>query len=300
MKLRFEKIPYAEGMSFACLSYTGRECSNPLHLHPEYELTHFVRGRGHWIVGDATGELQDGHLVLLGPELPHLFRMDASSRRRALARVLQFREDCLGPAFFTLPEARHIRELLTRARRGLVFGKATRSRIQDHLAHLLETPAERRLLPLLGLLETAAGDGNARFLASSGYRSSLQPGEAARINKVLDHVTARLDQEIYLADVARVAGLSEAAFSRFFRRTVKKTFSHFLNELRISQACRQLLETDHTITGIAFACGFNNLSNFNRRFLDLRGETPSGFRQRRQRIMTDGKGEEAAARFAPA
>ncbi|MFA6960805.1 MAG: AraC family transcriptional regulator [Opitutaceae bacterium] len=300
MKPRLEKIPYAEGMSFACLAYKGNECSNPLHLHPEYELTHFVRGRGHWIAGDATGELHDGHLVLLGPDLPHLFRMDSSSKRRAFAEVLQFREDCLGPTFFALPETRHIRDLLVRSRRGLVFGKTTTSRIKDCLVLMLDTPAERRLLPLLNLLDTAAEGEDFHYLASTEYHSSLQVSETDRINKVLDYVTARLDQEIYLAEVAKTAGLSEAAFSRFFRRTVKKTFSHFLNELRISRACRQLLETDHTITEVAFACGFNNLSNFNRRFLTLRRETPTKFRQRRQRIMLTKKGDDSAARFVPA
>lgn len=296
MKPRLEKIPYPEGMSFACLAYEGRECSNPLHQHPEYEFTHFVRGRGHWMAGDATGELQDGHLVLLGADLPHLFRTESKGKNGPFARVLQFRGDCLGADLFSRPEARHLQALLVRSRRGIVFGGEVRRRLQAQLAGLLATSPEQRLLPLLGLLEAAAGSGDYRFLASPGYRASLQPGETDRINKVLDYVSGRLDREIYLTEVARVAGLSEAAFSRFFRRTVKKTFSHFLNELRISRACRKLLETDCTVTEVAFACGFNNLSNFNRRFLLLRGETPTGFRRRRQ-VMLSGVGEETSPRF---
>ncbi len=303
MRARFEKIPYTDGMSFACLTYSGRECWNPLHVHPEFELTHFAHGRGQWIVGDAMGELRDGFVVLLAANLPHMFHPDIT-RPQPVAQVLQFREDCLGSGFWELPENRTIRGVLTRAHRGLMFYGKSGERIKEALARLMQASPEARLplfLDTLGLAAAAAGGGAAagcRFLASAGYQSTLQPEEAARINKVLDYVRAHLNEKIYLAEVARVAGLSEAAFSRFFARTAKKTFSKFLNEMRISHACRRLVDTDATITEVAFASGFGNLSNFNRRFLELRGETPGEFRRRRLQLVTsEGEGGNQA-RFA--
>ena len=290
MKIQLEKIPYAGGMSFACLTYAGRECRNPLHTHPEFELIHFAHGRGQWIAGDAMGELHDGFMALFGANLPHLFR-PVMSHPRPVARVLQFREDCLGPGFWALPEARETSKLLTKARRGLVFSGKWNERLRDLLAALEKAEPGRRLLPFLETLETAAAaarHGGTRFLASLDYFPNLHLGEMARINKVLDYMSARMGGEIYLSDVARVAGLGEAAFSRFFRRTAKKTFSSFLIEMRISQACRRLVETDETVTEVAYACGFGNLSNFNRRFLALRGETPTAFRHRRQQLVDTG------------
>ena len=73
--------------------------------------------------------------------------------------------------------------------------------------------------------------------------------------------------------------MSPSAFSRYFKRVMGKTFSRFVNELRIGQACRALLETDRPIAEIAYDCGFNNLSNFNRRFRELRGVSPRQFRE---------------------
>lgn len=308
MKARFEKIPYADGMSFACLTYSGRECRNPLHVHPEFELIHFVRGRGQWIVGDAMGEMHDGFIVLLAANLPHMFQPDAS-RPSPLAHALQFREDCLGAGFWELPENRAIRGVLVRAHRGLAFSGPEARRLRQSLTRLLAAKPEARLplfLDTLGIAAAAAGatstslqhNKGTRLLASVDYQSTLQPDEAARINKVLDYANARLGEEIYLGEVAKIAGLSEAAFSRFFARTAKKPFSKFLNELRISHACRKLVDTDATITEVAFASGFGNLSNFNRRFLELRGETPGAFRQRRLTMAGNEADNLEQSRFA--
>jgi AraC-like DNA-binding protein len=295
MKVCYEKIPYPDGMSFACLAYEGAGCRNPLHAHPEFELTHFAHARGQWIAGDAMGELHDDFVAMFGAGLPHLFRPDMT-RPRPVARVLQFRRDCLGAGFWDLPENRAIRGLLERAHRGLLFRGKWGARLCALLAGLIKTAPEKRLPAFLETLEIAAaapvGGRGCRFLAGAGYQSALMPGEAMRINKVIDYVNARLCGEIYLADAARVAGLSEAAFSRFFHRTVKKTFTRFLNESRVSRACRRLMETDATVSEIAFACGFGNLSSFNRRFLELRGEPPTAFRRRRQQFAGAKPGRE--------
>lgn len=302
MKPQFEKIPYTDGMSFACVSYHDKDCSNPYHLHPEYELTHFVHGRGHWMVGDSMGELRPGFLALLGSHLPHMYKMGSFLRgeiiSQAEARVVQFREDCLGKDFFDLPENRRLKKLLAHARRGLVFSGASSVRLRETLARLIELPPERRLLPFLELLEAAADSSGSRCLASMDYQSTLQPDEAARINRVVDFLAENLASEIYLGDAARLIGLSNAAFSRFFRNTVKKTFSRFLNEMRISRACHRLAESDDTVTEIAFSCGFNNLSNFNRRFLEFRKETPTEFRTRLEKLVVFEE-KEAGSRFQP-
>lgn len=295
MKPQFEKIPYTDGMSFACTTYRNGDCSNPYHLHPEYELTYFVRGHGQWIVGDSMGELRPGFFALLGSNLPHMYAVQRGSGR-AEAQVVQFREDAFGAGLFDLPEMRRIRKLLLHAQRGVIF-RAPVEGLLRKLAAMVNMPAEGRFLPLLDLLESAASLDNVHCLASISYRPTLQPEEAARINRVVAYLTAHLDSEIYQKDVAQLIGLSNAAFSRFFRRTVKKTFSRFLNEMRISRACHQLTETDDTVTEIAFASGFSNLSNFNRRFMEIRKETPTRFRDRMQRLMVSEEERSKPPRF---
>ena len=73
--------------------------------------------------------------------------------------------------------------------------------------------------------------------------------------------------------------MSEGAFSRFFRTHIGKTFPAFVNDLRIGRACRLLAETEMNVTEIALLCGYRNLSNFNRQFLQLKKGSPSDFRR---------------------
>ncbi len=73
--------------------------------------------------------------------------------------------------------------------------------------------------------------------------------------------------------------MSESRFSRFFRRATGNTFTDFVNRVRINRACQLLMETERYITHICYDVGFNNVANFNRRFLDIKGMTPSEYRK---------------------
>jgi AraC-like DNA-binding protein len=73
--------------------------------------------------------------------------------------------------------------------------------------------------------------------------------------------------------------MSESRFSRFFRRATGNTFTDFVNRVRISRACQLLMDTEQTVNTICFDVGFNNVANFNRRFLEIKGMTPTDFRR---------------------
>ena len=82
------------------------------------------------------------------------------------------------------------------------------------------------------------------------------------------------------AEVAQAVGLSPAAFSRMFRRITGGTFTQYLQRLRVSEACRLLIETDRSVTSIAYASGFQNLSHFNRVFREKIGQAPMEYRSK--------------------
>lgn len=77
--------------------------------------------------------------------------------------------------------------------------------------------------------------------------------------------------------------MSESRFSRFFRKATGNTFTDFVNRIRINRACQLLMESDLKITQVCFDVGFNNVANFNRRFLEIKGMTPSDFRRQSSR-----------------
>ena len=74
-------------------------------------------------------------------------------------------------------------------------------------------------------------------------------------------------------------GMSESRFSRFFHRATGNTYTDFVNQVRINRACQLLMSSDRYIASISYEVGFNSVANFNRRFLEIKGVTPSEFRK---------------------
>ena len=248
--------------------------------HPEYELILTLHCPGYRLVGDNITHLRRGDLVLVGARLPHVWQRDSHSGA-APAHILlaQFEEKFLGDACLKLPAMAPIRQLLRRAAVGLQFTGRTRDRVDGLMHAMAHTTGLRRLVLFLTALEALATTREVRPIASAGFTAELNPFNQERMATLLKFINGRIDQPIRLSEVARMANLSEGAFSRFFQRHTARTFPAFVNELRVGRACRLLAETEQSITDIALACGFANLSNFNRQFLRLKHATPSEFRR---------------------
>lgn len=252
------------------------------HFHAEYELTLILRSRGKRFVGDSIADYKDGDLVLLGPNLPHTWvsTQDTMRRRRShRAVVIQFGRDFLGAQFFGHPELKAIDGLLQRSAQGLEILGQTRRRVTDQIRRMQRQRGLERLLGLLRVLDLIARSREMRTLASAGFKPVLRRGDQARIDRVCGHIHAHLSDRLSLLDVASRVGLSPRAFTRFFKRTLGKTLVEYVNELRIGRACTLLINTDHTITEVCFAAGFNNLAHFNRKFLDMKQLTPRQYRR---------------------
>jgi transcriptional regulator GlxA family with amidase domain len=95
----------------------------------------------------------------------------------------------------------------------------------------------------------------------------------------MEFINNKFDENIALADAAKIAGMAEVSLSRFFRFRTGKTFIDTLNEVRLGHASRMLIDTTNSINEIAYKCGFNNMSNFNRIFKKKKEITPKEFRQ---------------------
>ncbi|MDY3929108.1 MAG: AraC family transcriptional regulator [Clostridia bacterium] len=100
-----------------------------------------------------------------------------------------------------------------------------------------------------------------------------------KLKKVLTFIRKNYDSQISLDDMAAAAGMSPKYFCYFFRDMTKKTPVEYLNSYRIEKASRKLLNTDNSVTDIAFSCGFNDLSYFIKTFKSIKGITPAKFRK---------------------
>ena len=281
MKARFEKIDAGENRLFGAHEYWSLDFGAFYHFHPEVELTAILSGAGRRIVGDHIGAFSAGDLVLMGADIPHQY---AGSGARGRARgagcvVVQFLPEALGERFLGSADGAPLRVLLEKSRRGIVFPAAVARAAIPKLRALARMEGPARFIALLEVLQALAAGKGARPLASRGHAPFLDARNASRVSRVCTLLQRRFTESLGQADAAAFVGLSPSAFSRMFRRATGLTFTRFLTGVRLSEACRLLVETDETIAAICHRCGFENLSNFNRRFLAENQMTPREFRR---------------------
>ncbi|WP_031528786.1 AraC family transcriptional regulator [Dyadobacter crusticola] len=253
------------------------------HFHPHYQLFTVLEGTGKRLIGDSIQTFGPGDTVFLGPDVPHLWRSDpayfeAGSDLLTHGVVLYFQEDFLGKDFLEKPEMLGLRQLLIDSKRGIEYKGALRDHIREELLAQTSTEGFKSILRLLTLLDKLAHEPGGSPISSYGYVNTYKVSETERMQKVHDYVLQHFFQEIRLGDVASLAGMTEAAFCRYFKARANKTFIDFVNEIRIGHACKLLLEDKWTIAQIAYDSGFDSLSNFNRNFKKYIGHTPREYK----------------------
>jgi AraC-like DNA-binding protein len=283
MKPIFQRLTGAleEGFAFKVIRAPGFDC--PWHFHDECELILVQQSRGYRLVGDNLKPLAPGDLVVLGPNLPHIWQNDDGvpcAEPRVHAVLVQFEEKFLGDGLLRLPALAPVRDLLKRAALGLEVIGHTRQRVSAMMVEMARLRGLERIVQFLAILDVLSRSQDCRQISSAGFTAASNPFNQDRMNRVCQFINEHLNQVISLQDLARLVHLSEGAFSRFFRVHTGKTFPTFVNELRVGRACRLLVETEMNITEVALACGFPNLSNFNRQFLRLKRRSPREFRRR--------------------
>lgn len=280
-----EKVSLSPGESFACREFRTPRFASPLHFHPECELTLIEASHGLRFVGDSIERFEPGDLVLLGPNLPHYWNNPPDWRGEAHSIVVQFKPDWLGPPAPPVPELAAIARLLRRAARGLSFSGQPAMVAAGRLRRMPVLESLPRLLVLLETLHDLGVAEVGRPLASAGHAPVFSAADQGRLAKVLDYVDRNAAGLVRQSEAARLAGLSPAAFSRFFRHKLGHTFEEFVNEVRVGRICRDLVDQpERTVAEIAFAAGYNNLANFNRQFRRRTGHSPQQYRRQHRLV----------------
>lgn len=282
MKPQLLKITPPPNSSFNFFAQDAAFFATPWHYHPEYEIVLVLESTGKKFVGSNISNFKPGDLCMIGAYLPHYYRndeqfyaKDASIRARSL--VIHFLEDFMGENFFDLPECQAIKNLLECSKLGLNFGPQTVEKVAAKIEGLQYLTGINRLLELIAVLAILSESEDMQELTTNSM--SLQNEvDSARINGVLSYIVQNYQQEIQLAEVAKLANMSESAFSRYFKKRTRRTFSQFIAEIRIEHACKLLVQDKMSISAIALESGFNNLSNFNRQFKLLKKTTPLAYR----------------------
>ncbi len=276
MKLDKEWVVEDKDSSFAFMHW----CSDGhhegiLHVHDAYELTVILHGQGQRFIGDHVSYYNNGDVVLLGPGIPHMW-LTFSEDMRMDAIVIQIPTERLVLWQQALPELKSLQTFFTETMRGIFFSESTE--IIKNIIALETQDSFTRLQSMLALLRNFS-ELPYDVLASAYYKRPKTDGtQQRRIDTVQRYLLEHFKEDVKQDDVAAYVEMSRSGFSRFFRQAIGKTFSRYLQELRIGFSCERLALSDDAIIDICYESGFNNLSNFNRIFRSLQNMTPREFR----------------------
>ena len=253
----------------------------PLHSHDEYELNFIENGKGvRRVVGDSVEFIENYELTLVAGEgLEHAWEQGNCTASNVREITIQFSPDLFAGGILERNQFASIKRMLERAAMGLNFSQHAIMRVYPNLDSLASmTDRFDQFLSFLKILYELSLDQQSRTLASSSFSHSEQDNESRRVRKVKEYISAHYAEEIRLEDLSAMVGMAPSAFSRFFKQHTTRNVIDYLIDIRLGNAARMLVDTSTSISEICFACGFNNLSNFNRTFKARRGYTPRDFR----------------------
>ncbi|MBN1985722.1 MAG: AraC family transcriptional regulator [Prolixibacteraceae bacterium] len=254
----------------------------PWHFHTEYELLYVMEGTGTSFVADSIQPFESGDLVLLGSNLPHFWKNDQSyttegSKKKVKYIVIQFPDDFFHDQISKYPEFCLIGALLERSARGIRFQPPVVSQVSETIIEMTETKGFERIILLMQVLQMLATTKEYILLAGEYYQQKNFEANSDRLTRVMHFINTRYQHNIKLEEVAEMAHLHPAAFCRFFKEKTGKSLLQYVNDMRISYACKLIIEHRETISQVCFEVGFNNLSNFNRTFKKQTGFTPTEY-----------------------
>lgn len=280
MKTEFEIIQPDFGSSFRLLHHqvTADTFKWHYHYHPEYEIVCVFEGEGRRHVGNHLSNYNDGDLVLIGSNLPHGgFGYGAVGTHEEV--VIQFTEDFLGEGFLSRPEMGAMKKLFKLSKQGICFDKKVQAQVAYRLRNLLQIQPFERLIELLNILQLLANSTGYQLLNAASIRYNFSFKDQERFRKIYTFVEENFSKDIDVQDVADICNLTVPAFCNYFKKNLNQTFTDFVNEYRINQACKMLLDGQE-IVDICFRSGFNNISYFGRVFRQIKDSSPSEFRRK--------------------
>lgn len=266
MKAQFEKITSPLNSSFNAFIYANDHFDAPWHFHPEYELTYILEGEGIRHVGNSIQQFEKGDFILLGSNLPHCWKNNAQYDGGAKSLVFQWNDDLLGKDWIEKEEFYNIKRLLKSASKGMKFNENSSKIIIDKLMEIVDKRPTDRLLSFIYLLDELSLSNETEILTAVDFSPNLNLKTNYRIDKVYNYVQEHYNKKIRLQDVSQLVSMGNEAFCRFFKKTLNKSFTTFINEYRISMACKLLLETNMQVSQIAYQCGYESLPFFYRQF----------------------------------
>ncbi|RAV27621.1 AraC family transcriptional regulator [Sinomicrobium soli] len=282
MKVLPFKIPKPEQEALVYQEDCETVFYDQLHQHEEIQISYIVEGAGSLIVGDTINHYQAGDILVIGENIPHVFKSDINAAPRSVMYTLFFAKNSFGREFFTIPDMAGTETFFKESEYGITV-LSDRKKIVRHFNKLKGQGKISRIGTLLKIIHLII-IADKQALSSFVYRKKYTDDEGKRMNAVFNHAMQHFNEVISLDTIARKANMSKNAFCRYFKKRTNKTFFQFLIEIRIEHACKLLYRNpEMPVAIVSEMCGFQNITNFNRKFKELKGVTPTQYRMQHQK-----------------
>ena len=271
-----------ENQSFIIRQIELKNNRGVIHHHSnKFELNFIVDALGRRFVSGNISNFWPGDLLFMAPGVPHCWEID-NKEDDPTAITIHIKEEFLETALNHIPELDFIKELIKKSHRGLHLKGYDREKLLGLFNGLMHYDSSfDSFIRVLEILKFISQIEDAEPLEVAEFNWNTDLPQNQRLKKVYEYVFFNFKDSIRLNEVAAQVGITEGAFCSFFKKSTKKTFSHFIKEVRIGYACKLLSEdNDMSISQICFESGYNNFANFNRQFKEITGTNPKTYRDR--------------------
>lgn len=251
-----------------------------LHRHEEIQLTLILKGEGTLVIGNSMHVFKPNEVYLIGANMPHVFKSDASyfepgANNEIHALTIFFNAKGKLAPLFDLPELKTVYSFFSTHYSGLRIPEQSFADISGRMLSIKIVTGMDQLIQFLQLLKSLSSLENVSPLSTDIQPKAFSDREGMRISHIYNYIMKHYNRDLTLEEVAAAAYMTPQAFCRYFKRHTRVTFISFLNEIRISEACKKLVDGGHdSVSSVAFNCGFNSITNFNRVFKSTVGKSP--------------------------
>jgi AraC-like DNA-binding protein len=281
-KAYYEAILHGQKQSFLLRQFGKEAYDAPYHYHPELELTYITHGTGKRYVGNHMGYFSKGDLVLLGPNLPHCWKLieQPEEETQPGAIVLQFDKCFLGDSFFEKSEMHPIQKLLNRSNSGICFKGSTATLVSKMLENMIAKDSSfDKLIGFLQILQTLAISNDYELLDSQTSTAFITAAQQERFYAVWAYIVENFKGNVSLQQAAGIANMTTNAFCKYFKKVTRKTFMETVLDFRLNYATQQLIQTDKSIAIVAFESGYGDISQFHKNFKSSMKVSPLKYRK---------------------
>ncbi len=268
---------------FIVLNNYNAKFDFPVHYHPEFELNFVFNSNGKRIVGDSILEYSNSDLVLVGPNTPHAW-MGNDNHNNVRVITIQFQQSLFSEETLNRKLMLPIKEMINKSYRGILFSRETQEAISSRILQLCDKSGFDSFIEFLSILYDLSTARNQTLLSSASFVNKFESSKSKRIKVVSDYIQENFKRNIKLKEAADLVNMSETAFSHYFKRHTHRSFTEYIQDIRVGNATRLLIESEDSIAEISYDSGFNNLSNFNRIFRKKKGCTPREFKNNQELI----------------